>query len=76
MGAQMSDETVTRVDKFTAPFGQEIELLDVRLEGDVHLMRVRIREGARFTVFDLDPVTARRWGQALDQWATATGTLD
>ena len=29
------------------------------------LLRTRIREGSRFTVFDIDPDTAQRWGEAL-----------
>jgi hypothetical protein len=33
------------------------------------LLRTRIREGSRFTVFDIDPITAREWGQALLAWA-------
>jgi len=32
-------------------------------------MRVRIREIKRFTIFDIDPITARRWGQAMLDWA-------
>jgi len=71
----MSEETVVQADKFLAPFGQEIELQDVSLEGDVRLMRIRIREGSRFTVFDIDPVTAQRWSQAMAAWVTETGTL-
>ena len=29
------------------------------------LLRTRIREQSRFTVFDIDPVTAEQWGEAL-----------
>ena len=32
------------------------------------LLRTRIREGSRFTVFDIDPLTARQWGEALLAW--------
>jgi len=72
----MSGEVVTRVDKFSAPFGQEIELQDVTMDGNVRLMRVRIREGARFTVFDIDPVTARQWSRAMRGWVVDTGTIE
>jgi hypothetical protein len=33
------------------------------------LLRTRIREGRRFTVFDIDPETAAQWGEALTRWA-------
>ena len=29
------------------------------------LLRVRIRERKRFTIFDIDPATAREWGAAM-----------
>ena len=33
------------------------------------LLRTRIREKSRFTVFDIDPQTAEAWGDALLRWA-------
>jgi hypothetical protein len=35
------------------------------------LMRIRIREAKRFTIFDVDPVTAKEWGEAMIKWAEA-----
>ena len=35
----------------------------------ISLLRTRIRENSRFTVFDIDPQTAEAWGRALLQWA-------
>lgn len=50
--------------------GQEIELQQLDHDaGGMSLLRTRIREGSRFTVFDVDPVTARLWGEALLAWA-------
>lgn len=37
----------------------------------MRLLRTRIREKSRFTVFDIDPLTAEQWGQELLQWARA-----
>ena len=37
------------------------------------LLRTRIREGRRFTVFDIDPATAAQWGEALTRWAQSQG---
>ncbi|MFO1291463.1 MAG: hypothetical protein U1F07_00095 [Rubrivivax sp.] len=50
--------------------GEEIELQQVDFEGGgMSLLRTRIREKSRFTVFDIDPATAEAWGRALVAWA-------
>jgi hypothetical protein len=62
---------VTPLTKLRAPIGgQEIELqqIDYR-HGGMSLLRVRIREGRRFTVFDIDAHTAAAWGDAMLQWS-------
>ena len=73
--------TITPLEKFTAPLGgQVIELQQFDYEsGGMSLLRTRIREKSRFTVFEVDPATARLWGQALLRWAdaqTISGTAD
>lgn len=62
---------LTPLAKLRAPLGgQEIELQQIDFEGGgLSLLRTRIREGSRFTIFDIDPVTAAQWGQALLDWA-------
>jgi hypothetical protein len=37
----------------------------------MNMLRTRIREKSRFTVFDVDPLTAEKWGNALTAWASA-----
>jgi len=63
--------TLTPLAKFTIPVGlQVIELQQVDFEGgSMRLLRTRIREKSRFTVFDIDPQSARLWGEALLRWA-------
>ncbi len=62
---------LTPLAKLRAPLGgQDIELQQLDHDGGgMSLLRTRIREGSRFTVFDVDPQTARAWGRALLQWA-------
>ena len=64
---------LTPLAKFHAPLGgQQIELQQIVFEaGGLPLLRTRIREKSRFTVFDIDPLTARTWGEALLAWAGA-----
>ncbi len=61
----------TSLLRLRAPLGgQEIELQQIDyVHGGASLLRTRIREGRRFTVFDIDAVTARDWAKALGEWA-------
>jgi len=75
-----SDEKIrlTSIDKLRAPLGgQEIELQQLDFShGGSSLLRVRIREGKRFTIFDIDAVTARRWGEQMAAWAAKQEGID
>lgn len=65
----MTDPEIHLLDKFEAPFNKHVELHEVVMENGVRLLRLRIREGSRFTIMDLDPVTAERWGGQMADWA-------
>ncbi len=61
----------SELTRFKVPLGgQEIELQQIdHAEGGMSLLRIRIREGKRFTIFDIDPATAQQWAQAMQDWA-------
>lgn len=63
--------TLTPLTTLTNPLGgQVIELQQLDYDsGGISLLRTRIREKSRFTIFEVDPMTARQWGEALIQWA-------
>lgn len=63
----------TTLEKFRVPLGnQEIELQQIdHVEGGMSLLRIRIREGKRFTIFDIDPATAQQWSDVMRSWAEA-----
>ncbi|TXT38104.1 MAG: hypothetical protein FD135_3062 [Comamonadaceae bacterium] len=63
--------TLTPLAKLTIPIGgQEIELQQLDYEaGGMSMLRTRIREKSRFTVFDIDAQSAQLWGEALLRWA-------
>jgi hypothetical protein len=63
--------TITPLAKLTIPLGgQVIELQQFDHDGGgMSLLRTRIREKSRFTVFEIDPASARLWGEALLRWA-------
>jgi hypothetical protein len=60
----------TPIARFTVPWGrQDVELQQVRFAaGGAPLLRLRIREGRRFTIFDIDAITAQSWGEAMRDW--------
>lgn len=64
--AQISD-----LAKFKVPLGgQEIDLQQIdHAEDGMSLLRIRVREGKRFTIFDIDPETAHQWAAAMQKWA-------
>jgi hypothetical protein len=66
-------DTITSLDKFRVPIGnQEIELQQVEHQaGGMPFLRIRIREHSRFTIFDIDPVTAGHWGHLMAEWGKA-----
>lgn len=62
---------ITELSRFKIPLGgQEVELQQIdHAEDGMSMIRVRIREAKRFTIFDVDPVTARQWGEIMVKWA-------
>lgn len=62
---------LTPMESFLVPIGgQTIDLQQVDHEaGGMSMLRIRIRERSRFTVFDIDPLTALRWGETMTRWA-------
>jgi len=64
---------ISGLTKIKVPLGsQEIELQQIdHVEGGMSLLRIRIREGKRFTIFDIDPATAELWAVAMQQWSNS-----
>ena len=65
----MIAEEITRLDKYTAPYGKEVTLENVAYENGMSVLRIHIREGNRHTVMDIDDKTAAKWGAAMLKWA-------
>ncbi|MGA9574874.1 MAG: hypothetical protein WBS20_13100 [Lysobacterales bacterium] len=63
------NSTVTRLEKFIAPYGKEVTLENVAYENGMRVLRIHIREDRRFTVMDIDASTASAWADAMTRWA-------
>jgi len=66
----MSDEIITVLTRIDAPYGRKVALESVEHSADMRLLRIRIREGSRFTVLDIDKDTALLWSAAMTAWAS------
>ncbi len=69
----MSKETVRELDQFAAPWHRVVRLEEVNHESGLRMLRIRIREGRRFTVMDVDETTARHWATVMHEWADSNG---
>ncbi len=65
----MSDATVTDIRRIEAPYRREVLLQNVVHESGMALLRVRIKEGHRFTILDIDVPTAEAWAGTMLEWA-------
>lgn len=67
---------IKELARFGVPLGgQQIELQQIdHVEGGMSLLRIRIREGRRFTIFDIDPGTARQWAEVMSEWVATQDT--
>ena len=72
----MSAEVKTRIATIAAPYRREIWLDELRFESGMRLLRVTIKEGARFTQIDLDAETADRWAKIMLDWTGASSRDD
>jgi len=65
----VSDPALTDIARLEAPYAREIVLQEASFESGMRLLRVRIREGRRFTILDLDTATAEKWAEQMLAWA-------
>lgn len=63
-------QSVTDIESFQAPWNKLATLQNVAYEGGMSMIRLRIKEGSRFTDLELDPETATAIGRALIAWAS------
>lgn len=66
----MSDyQAVNDLGVFDAPWNKKVTIQEMVYESGMKLVRVRIKEGSRFTDLELDPETATGIGEMLASWA-------
>ncbi|MGB0748139.1 MAG: DUF6967 family protein [Magnetospiraceae bacterium] len=61
-------ETVTPLGEFDLPWNKQVKIENVEFEGGVRLLRLRFKEGKRFTIVDVDHGNAARIAEILNRW--------
>jgi len=64
-------EKIVDLEQIDAPWNKQITLQEATWQGGFKTIRLRIKEGRRFTDLELDPLTAARLGGKLSAWARA-----
>jgi hypothetical protein len=57
------------IGEIEAPYRRRIRLEEVDYESGMALLRLTIREGARYTILEIDDETAEKWGRMMLDWA-------
>lgn len=66
----------TDIGRLDAPYRREVVFQDVEHESGMRMLRIRIREGRRFTILDIDKPTAEAWADILTRWAGGQSRTD
>lgn len=70
MSDDSTEPTLSEIARIAAPYRREIVLHDARWPSGMRLLRIRIREGHRFTIMDIDPHTATEVAAVLGAWTS------
>jgi len=63
-------EDITEITQIKAPYGKIITINEVEYDNGFKVLRVRIKEGKRFTDMDLDVNTTQAISDVLASWLT------
>ena len=63
------EEKVTELKAIEAPYGKKFVFQEVVYENGTRILRMRIREGTRFTVIDLDNNSASQLADVMSTWS-------
>jgi hypothetical protein len=65
------EEEVNDLGIIDLPYGREVRMEEIVYESGMRLLRMRMREGKRHTIIDVDAESAAAWGKVLGDWAAA-----
>ena len=62
-------KTITDLEVINAPWNTELTVSNVEYEGGFKMLRVRVKQGKRFTDLELDFETATHIAEMMGKWA-------
>ena len=62
------NDTITNLCTIEAPWNKTITVQNLSYEGNMSILRLRIREGRRFTDLELDVHSLRKLNTVLSDW--------
>lgn len=68
-----TDKSITEIEVIEAPWNKTVTLQNIDYEGGMNMLRIRIKEGMRFTDLELDPGTVEHLNQSLSTWLSSNG---
>ncbi|MBC8157841.1 MAG: hypothetical protein H8E94_00770 [Alphaproteobacteria bacterium] len=60
---------ITEIDEIEAPWGRNVRIQEVEFDGGAVMLRIRVREGRRFTDLEMTRDVAARIGASLVSWS-------
>jgi hypothetical protein len=69
-------QTIIDLETFNAPWNKTVTLQEIAYEGGMKMLRLRIKEGKRFTDLELDAQTLEHLNASLTDWLASNGQED
>jgi hypothetical protein len=63
------EEEVNELGKLDLLFGKELKIEEIVYDNGLRMLRLRLREGKRFTTIELDADNAGKWADIIGAWA-------
>jgi len=64
-------QSVTDLETINAPWNKTVTLQEIAYEGGMKMLRLRVKEGMRFTDLELDSATLKHLNDSLSGWLAA-----
>jgi len=66
------EEEVNDLGTIDLPYGREVRMEEIVYESGMRLLRMRMREGKRHTIIDVDAESAAAWSKMLGDWSSVS----
>lgn len=66
-----AQESISNLETINAPWNKTVTLQEIAYEGGMKMLRLRIKEGMRFTDLELDSQTLKHLNGSLTNWLAA-----